>query len=181
MHDRLGGFYIVSKTTYVKIISGLPVKYPKIELQLLFDEEFLNVIEGRHDGRKWVVENIFKIPLKNIIATSAEVLRKDYYVEEEYAKTTLHKGLFEEYAVTKKETDLKKKTDWIFPYNISFINSNGEAALAQFYSPSGREGMTRNFNKKLEQKLLTVPKSPEVLGFYKFMYEENNKSKERIV
>ncbi|WP_334077358.1 hypothetical protein [Paenibacillus sanfengchensis] len=171
----------MSKYTYVKIVSGLPVKYPENELQLFFDEEFLNVVEGRKSGHKWVVENIFKIPLKNIIAASAEVVRKDYYVEEESAKTTFHKGFFEDYAVTKKQTDVKKKTGWIFPYNISFINSQGEVALAQFFSLDGREGMTREFNKKLEQKLLLIPKSPEVLGFYKFMYEELNKSKERII
>lgn len=164
---------------FVKLISGLPLRDPEALLELTFDDEFLIITERRYTGIwfKSVIDNVFKIPHRNMIASSTEIDFAQYYVEEGTERTVFYKDIFTHrpYAVTKTSNEVKKKSKLSREYNISYINSAGKVGHIQFSTTFMMFDVAKKFNKKLQKRQRTIPKSREVLMFYQQMQDPKNK------
>ncbi|RCX22592.1 hypothetical protein DFP94_101172 [Fontibacillus phaseoli] len=160
---------------FVKLVSGLPLRDPEALLELTFDDEFLIITEKHYAGFKWIVDNVFKIPHINMIASSTEIDFAHYYVEQGTERTVFYEGIVRPYAVTKTSKDVKKKTALSREYNISYINSIGEVGFIKFSTTFMMFDVAHKFNKKLVKKQRTIPKSREVLMFYQQMQDPKHK------
>lgn len=151
---------------FVKLIDGLPLKNPDADIELTFDSNYLLIAETRPQGFKTVTDNLFKIPLENVIdallTTQKEVINKD--------KSVIGRGLVGGLIFGPAGLILgglsgvgkKSKAEWTKIYIVSYVGSDGDVKNITFGMNKLMVRVTEKFDKKFTKKHRSVPKSARV-------------------
>ncbi|WP_342505614.1 hypothetical protein [Sporosarcina sp. FSL K6-2383] len=153
----------------VSLVDGLPIKDPKAQIELTFDEERFIIVEKGFKGFKSIAATTFNIPLKNMLATvlttEKELIEKN--------KSAIGRGVLGGVLFGPAGLILgglsgigkKSGSKQNYLYIISYVSSNEEIANITFGMPAMMNGVTGKFDKVLLKKLATIEPSELVKEF----------------
>ena len=151
---------------FVNLIDGLTLRNPSADLRLSYDSNYLLIEEIRPQGFKSVTDNLFKIPLENIIETM--VISQKEIVEKN--KSAVGRGLVGGLIFGPAGLILgglsgvgtKTKAEYNKVYIVSYVGSDGEVKNITFGMTKMMVSTTERFNKIFTKKHKSVSKNPEV-------------------
>ncbi|WP_127575255.1 hypothetical protein [Paenibacillus barengoltzii] len=150
----------------VKLIDGLPLKNQDANIELTFDEQFLLIAETRPQGFKMVTDNLFKIPLENVIdtllTTEKEVVEKNKSVIGRGVVGGLVFGPAGLFLGGLSGIGKKSKVEKSKIYIVSYVGSDKEVKNITFGMNKMMVGVTEKFDKAFSKHHKLVPKSPDV-------------------
>lgn len=148
---------------FVKLIDGLPLRNPDADIELTFDDNFLLIAETRPQGFKMVTDNLFKIPLENVIdtllTTEKEIIEKN--------KSVIGRGVVGGLVFGPAGLLLgglsgigkKNKVEKSKVYIVSYIGSDEVIKNITFGMNKMMVSVTEKFDKVFSVKHKQVPKS----------------------
>jgi hypothetical protein len=154
----------------VKLIDGLPLRNQEADIELTFDDKFLLIAETRPQGFKMVTDNMFKIPLENVIdtllTTEKEVIEK--------SKSVIGRGVVGGLVFGPAGLLLgglsgigkKNKVEKSKVYIVSYVGSDKEVKNIAFGMNKMMVSVTEKFDKVFSKYHKLVPKSPDVQRFF---------------
>ncbi|WP_410769578.1 hypothetical protein [Fontibacillus sp. BL9] len=151
---------------FVKLIDGLPLKNPDADIELTFDNNYLLIAETRPQGFKTITDNLFKIPLENVIdtilTTQKEIMEKDKSVIGRGVVGGLLFGPAGLLLGGLSGIGKKSATEYTKIYIVSYVGSNGEVKNITFGMNKMMVRVTEKFDKLFTKKHSSVPKSAGV-------------------
>lgn len=151
---------------FVKLIDGLSLKNPDADLELNFDNNYLLIAETRPQGFKTVTDNLFKIPLENVmdtfLTTQKEIMEKDKSVIGRGVVGGLLFGPAGLLIGGLSGIGKKSVTEYTKIYIMSYVGSNGEVKNITFGMNKMMVRVTEKFDKLFTKKHRLVPKSAGV-------------------
>ncbi len=150
----------------VKLIDGLPLRNQEADIELTFDDKFLLIAETRPQGFKMVTDNLFKIPLENVIdtllTTEKEVVEKNKSVVGRGVVGGLVFGPAGLLLGGLSGIGKKNKVEKSKIYIVSYVGSDKEVKNITFGMNKMMVGVTEKFDRALSKHHKQVPKSPDV-------------------
>lgn len=150
----------------VNHLDGLSLKKEYAQLEIRYDDEYFIIEEKGMKGFRTIIENTFKIPLRNmidgVVTTTTELVEKDKSVVGRGVAGGLIFGpagliLGGLSGVGSKK---KKETKWV--YIVSYLSSSEEIKNITFTMPSIMSDVTKKFDKKFKRHLEGIERSEGV-------------------
>lgn len=154
----------------VKLIDGLPLRNQEADIELTFDDKFLLIAETRPQGFKMVTDNLFKIPLENVIGTmlttEKEIIEK--------SKSVIGRGVVGGLVFGPAGLLLgglsgigkKSRVEKSRVYIVSYVGSDREIKNITFGMNKMMVSVTEKFDRVFSNHHKLVPKSPDVQRFF---------------
>lgn len=151
---------------FVNLIDGLQLRNPSADIRLSIDSNYLLIEEIRPQGFKSITDNLFKVPLENIVETI--LISQKEIVEK--SKSAIGRGvvgglLFGPAGMLLgglSGVGTKTKAEYTKVYIVSYVGADGEVKNITFGMTKMMISATERFNKIFTKKHKLVPKSPSV-------------------